>query len=179
MRNSAFVYLFLFIAPVALARAQAVESATSRPLTVTAGAMASGFNPDEGGTNLIGIGIFVDVHFTHWFQIEAEGRWLRWNEYQGENQDNYLIGPRVPIMHFGRETQLYGKVLVGYARMTFPYQYGYGTFTDLAFGGAVDHHLGRKLIVKADFEYQHWPKFLSNTSLSPYGASVGVGYRVF
>jgi hypothetical protein len=159
--------------------AQSVESATSRQFTVNAGGTASYFQPDEGGNGLVGAGTFVDFHFTHWFQVEAEGRWLRWNQYYGEHQDNYLIGPRVPIRQFGDRTTLYGKALIGYGKMTFPFGYGYGTFTDLAFGAAVDHQMSRKLSVKADFEYQYWPVWLNNSSLTPYGATVGVGYRVF
>jgi hypothetical protein len=179
MRRSAVV-LFLFLCPAgAIGHAQAVESAYSRQFTVTAGGMASVFRTGEGGHYLVGAGTFVDMHFSHWVQIEGEGRWLRWNQYHGEHQDNYLIGPRVPIASFGQGTQLFGKAMIGYAKMTFPGGYGYGSFTQLAFGASVDHHLNRKLSVKADFEYQYWPKYLNNTSLSPYGASVGVGYRVF
>jgi hypothetical protein len=179
MRRSGFVLLVLMCAAVTFVRAQAVESATSRELTITAGGLASGFQPGDGHSTLVGAGTYVDFHFSHWVQLEAEGRWLRWNEYQGEHEDTYLIGPRVPILQIGSGTTIFGKALIGYGKMTFPFQYGYGSFTALAFGGSVDHHLGRKLSVKADFEYQYWPKWLNNTSLSPYGASVGFGYRVF
>jgi hypothetical protein len=179
MRRSPLVLLLFLGAAAVLGHAQSVESADVRQLTITAGSMASVFQPGEGGNQLVGVGTYADFHFTHWIQIEAEGRWLRWNQYYGEHQDNYLIGPRVPIIHFGQGTELFGKALIGYGKMTFPFGYGYGTFTDLAFGASVDHHLGRKLSVKADFEYQYWPNWLNNTSLSPYGASLGVGYRVF
>lgn len=179
MRRS-FVVLFLFLCgAAAFGHAQAVESATGRQFTITAGGMASGFRADGAGNNLVGLGTFVDFHLSHWVQLEAEGRWMRWNQNQGETQDNYLIGPRIPIMQFGRGTQVYGKAMIGYAKMTFPAGYGYGSFTDLAFGGSVDHRLGRKLTVKADFEYQYWPVYLNNSSLSPFGVSVGVGYRVY
>jgi hypothetical protein len=179
MRQAPCVLLFLLCAAAAVGHAQVVESADVRQFTITAGGMASVFQPGEGGNSLVGAGTYADIHFTHWFQLEAEGRWLRWNQYFGEHEDNYLIGPRVPVHQFGRGTQLYGKALIGYAKMTFPFSYGYGSFTDLAFGAAVDHRMGRKLSVKADFEYQYWPKWLNNTSLSPYGVSLGVGYRVF
>lgn len=179
MRRLGFV-LFLILSVIAVTgHAQSVESATSRQFTINAGGTASYFQPDDGGNGLVGAGTFVDFHFTHWFQVEAEGRWLRWNQYYGEHEDNYLIGPRVPIRQFGDRTTLYGKALIGYGKMTFPFGYGYGTFTDLAFGAAIDHQMSRKLSVKADFEYQYWPVWLNNSSLTPYGATVGVGYRVF
>ena len=179
MRRAFLLGFALLCTAAATGHAQAVESATSRQLTIDAGGFASYFNPDEGGQNLAGIGTYGDFHFTHWIQLEAEARWLRWNQYYGEHEDNYLLGPRVPIRQFGDRTMLYGKVLIGYGKMTFPFKYGYGTFTDLAFGAAVDHHLGPRMTVKADFEYQYWPVWLNNQSLAPYGVSVGVGYRVF
>lgn len=168
--------------------AQAVPDAFGRQLKISAGAMASEFSPQDAnqknyysdGSELIGAGAYVDVHFRHWIQLEGEGRWLRWNGYGGESQDQYLIGPRVPVKRLGKRGQLYGKALVGYGKMTFPLNFGYGTFTDIAFGGTLEYDLTRKVTLRAaDFEYQDWPKWLNNGSLSPYGVSMGVSYRVF
>jgi hypothetical protein len=157
--------------------------------------MASGFMPGDSnhpvGSDVIevqayqpvfGPGVYVDVHFTHWIQIEAEGRWMHWGGYGGETQDNYLIGPRVPVYRLGRRGQIYGKGLVGLAKMNFadidPYKNG--SFTAFAFGGTLDYKLTRKLTLRAvDFEYQYWPKWIPNESLQPYGVSIGASYRVF
>lgn len=183
MRRSAVVLCFvalLFFCGVRTGSAQVVESATARQLTITAGGIASGFQSDDDHAYLVGAGTFVDVHFTHWIQLEGEARWLRWNSYYGEHEDNYLIGPRVQVWRFGSKTQVYGKALIGYGKMTFPFNYGYGSFTALAFGGTVDYHLTRKLTIRAlDVEYQDWPVWLNNRSLQPYGVSVGAAYRVF
>jgi hypothetical protein len=179
MRRVFLLALFALCEAGVVGHAQAVESATARQFTINAGGMASYFNPDEGGNSLAGIGTYADFHFTHWFQLEGEARWLRWNQYYGEHEDNYLLGPRVPVWQFGERTVVYGKALIGYGKETFPFKYGYGTFTDFAFGGTVERRMGPKISVKADFEYQYWPVWLNNQSLSPYGASVGVGYRVF
>ncbi len=187
MRRSAVVLFFVLICFAASAHAQTVESATARQFSVTAGALGSAFNPNDknnnayvGGNNyLMGFGTYLDVHFTHWFQLEGEARWLRFNEYAGENQDNYLIGPKIPIHRFGR-ADVYGKAMIGFGKMTFPYSYGYGTFTALAYGGGVDYRLSPKLTLRPiDFEFQQWPVWLGNSSLYPYGISVGIGYRVF
>lgn len=149
--------------------------------------MISGFDPHDtnqknyyaDGAKLLGVGTFVDARFSKWVQVEAEGRWLRWNTTgSGETMDNYLIGLRAPIKEF-HTTRIYGKALFGLGKMTFPYNYGYGSFSDFAFGGTVEHDLSRKIIVRGDFEYQYWPVWLNNSSLSPYGASVGIGYRIF
>lgn len=179
MRRSAFVLSFVLILSGARGHAQSVESAETRGLTISAGGMASGFNAGQYDNWLIGAGTFVDVHFSHWVQVEAEGRWLYWNQYYGQHESNYLIGPRVPIKQFGR-SQLYGKVLIGEGKQTFAFGYGYGSFTALAFGGTLDYRLSRRLTLRAvDFEYQYWPNWLNNQSLKPYGFSSGVGYRVF
>jgi Outer membrane protein beta-barrel domain len=192
MKKILAVFLLSAMACAAIpAGAQAVESARGRQLTITAGALASGFNPNYA-TNypLIGPGAYVDVHFSHWFQIEAEGRWMRFNTFYGENQSNYLIGPRVPIKRFGK-FESFGKVLIGEAKMTFPEgdYFTNGSFTDLAFGATLDYKLNRRWSIRAiDFEYQDWPKFIPKDptvansptlSLQPYGLSVGVGYRIF
>lgn len=162
-----------------MSSAQAIESADARGLRINVGGMVSGFQPDEGNNDLLGLGAYTDVRFTHWIQVEGEARWLRFNQYFGEHQDTYLVGPRVPIKEFGR-AQVYGKVLIGMGKMTFPNDYGYGTFTALAYGGTLDYRLSRKLTLRAvDFEFQQWPKWLNNQSLYPYGVSVGMAYRVF
>lgn len=179
MRRSAFLLLIFLAGALAHCAAQAKPSAYDRKLTITVGGIGSAFQPGEGGNTLIGAGTYADFHFSHWFQLEAEARWMRWNEYYGEHQDNYLLGPRVPIKQFGK-FNLYGKALIGYGKMTFPFNYGYGTFTDLAFGGTLDYQVSRKLSIRAaDFEYQYWPVWLNNQSLTPYGFSAGIGYRVF
>ncbi len=180
MRRSAFVFFCAFLCAAPFAHAQAVESATARTFRIDAGGFASGFQPDEGSNDLFGLGTYVDVHFTHWIQVEGEARWLRFNQYYGEHQDTYLIGPKIPIRRIGSRTQLYGKAMIGLGKMTFPNNYGYGSFTALAFGGGLDYRLTRKLTLRpVDFEYQDWPKWLNNNALYPYGVSVGVAYRVF
>jgi opacity protein-like surface antigen len=186
MKRFAVVILLILLSATGRATAQAAESASAREVSVTAGGFFSVFNPGDGsdqfydgGGSLLGMGAYVDARFTRWIQVEAEGRWLRFNGSGGEHMDHYLIGPRVPIHDFGR-FQAYGKVLFGVGKMTFPDQFGYGSFTALAYGGGVDYKLSRKLTVRAaDFEFQQWPKWLPGTALYPWGVSAGIGYRVF
>lgn len=201
-----FAGLLILAASVA-AGAQSAPSAYGRTFSLTAGAMASGFRPDwpDGsatGTTvypLVGVGAYVDAHFTHWFQLEAEGRWLRFNEYYGEHEDNYLIGPRVPIKQFGK-FQTYGKALIGLGKMQFPEGdiFASGSYTAIALGGTLEYHLSPRWNIRAlDFEYQDWPlwpgKFPPASqipegtygygnygkTLQPIGLSVGIGYRFF
>jgi hypothetical protein len=89
------------------------------------------------------------------------------------------------VYHFWKAT-VYGKALGGYSKMNFgtnlslsPYPLGTAKYTDLAFGGGVDLKLTRRLSLRAvDVEYHYWPSW-NNSTLSPYGASVGLGYKIF
>ena len=187
MRRLVVVLFLILISAARLASAQVVESASARQLSVTAGGFGSVFNPADsatpfyqaGSNYLVGLGAYGDVRFSRWIQLEAEGRWLRFNQYNGEHMDNYLIGPKVPVHRFGR-FDAYGKVLIGIGKMTFPFDYGHGTFTALAYGGGADYRLSKRLTIRAvDFEFQQWPDWLPGSALYPWGVSVGAGYKVF
>jgi hypothetical protein len=63
--------------------------------------------------------------------------------------------------------------------MVFGVGNGTGQFTTLAFGGGLDMRLTKRISLRAgDFEYQYWPAW-GNSTLAPYGASMGIGYRIF
>src|ERR1039458_9206846 len=130
MRRSVGLFCILFVAGTVSAHAQSTPAATSRSISITAGGTASMFQPDFAGnwqppsyqypmaetssTALFGVGAYVDVKFTRWIQIEAEGRWQRFNQNAGIYQDNYLAGPRVPIHRFWKAS-FYGKALGGFS----------------------------------------------------------------
>jgi len=168
------------------ARAQVVPAATGRTFSLDAGGLGSMAQPDYAGegiaqtspNRLYGAGAYVDAHFTRWVQIEAEGRWMRFNQYYlggsplGNGENTYLIGPRIPVGTFHRVTP-YGKFLVGLGNG--PFLTG-NTFV-LAYGGGVDYRLTRRFTLRAiDFEYQEWRV---NPTLWPYGGSVGISYKIF
>ncbi|MGD0938341.1 MAG: outer membrane beta-barrel protein [Terracidiphilus sp.] len=201
MKRSAISLSCLLLAAAALvASAQVEPSARARQLSVTVGAIASGFQPDFAGNwacnadpclpgdlfypvaqsvnqPLFGPGAFVDVKFSRWVQLEAEGRWLRFNRYEDVHEDNYLIGPRAPVYHFWKAT-VYAKGLVGFSKMDMGFGY-HGTFTATAFGGGMDIQLTKKISIRAiDGEYQWWPSW-GNSTISPYGASAGISYKIF
>jgi|CZKF01.1.fsa_nt_gi hypothetical protein len=193
-RFSLLLFSILLFTGAVAASAQVVPSATGRKISITAGGMASIFQPDFANNwqpptfvypaasaspqPLFGVGAYVDLKLTRWVQIEAEGRWLRWNQYYGINQDNYLIGPRLPVYHFWKAT-VYGKALGGYSNMNYGSGIGTGKYTDFAFGGGMDVKLTKHIILRAaDVEYHYWP-WWENSTLSPYGASMGIGYKIF
>ena len=181
-----FLAFILLAARASSLHAQVVPSATSGQFSISAGGMASAFQPDyaggfvtgASGNRLYGAGAFVDVKFSRWFQVEAEGRWLRFNQFVDIDETNFLIGPRLPIHHFGRYTP-YVKALAGYGLMNFEFNEATGRFTALAYGGGVDVSLTRRISARGDFEYQQWPNWISNEALYPYSASVGISYRIF
>jgi hypothetical protein len=179
-------FCFAGFLAVVSAHAQVVPSATSRTFSVSAGAFGSMAQPDYGDqgfaqtspNRLFGPGAFVDVHFSRWVQVEAEGRWLRFNQFYlrglppGNGESTYLIGPRIPIVTFHRISP-YGKFLVGLGNG--PFLNG-NTFV-LAYGGGVDYRLTRRFTLRAiDFEYQRWSV---TPTLYPYGGSVGISYKIF
>ncbi|HUX28391.1 MAG TPA: outer membrane beta-barrel protein [Terracidiphilus sp.] len=190
MRRFSVVLLAWMLCALPLAvKAQVVPAASRSRLSLTAGGMGSLFQPDYAGggitgaspNRLYGLGAYVDVEFTRWIQLEAEGRWLRFNQFLDIHQDNYLLGPRVPIHRFGRITP-YAKVLFGFGNMNFEFSEASCHCANIAYGGGADVQLTKRLSLRAiDFEYQQWPDWnvYQNGQLHPYGASVGIGYKVF
>lgn len=186
-RSLVALFSILSAAGAVSARAQVVPSATRGQISITVGGMASMFQPDYAGNGvrevapnrLYGVGTYVDVRFTRWIQLEAEGRWLRFNQFENIYQDNYLIGERLPIHRYKfMNATPYVKALGGFSQMNFENNVAWGRFTDFAFGGGVDFQVTKKISVRGDFESQTWPSWLSS-SLYPYGGSVGVGYKLF
>lgn len=190
MRKTFVVLIFscLICAAAMSAHAQVAPSAYRGQLSLTTGVLGSAFQPDYAGGGvpasgpywLFGWGAYADLTVTRWIQVEGEARWLRENSFVNIREDNYLVGPRVPIHEFKplRATP-YAKALVGMGRMNFEYNSAYGRFTDIAVGGGVDLKVTRRLSVRAvDFEYQFWPNWVNGT-LKPYGVSAGIGYKIF
>lgn len=92
----------------------------------------------------------------------------------------------MPIHRFWK-ADLYGKVLIGFTSMDLGEYPGLcsgvceaaGRFTTAAFGGGADVRLSKRFSFRAfDAEYQYWPQW-GNSSLRPYGVSMGIEYRIF
>jgi hypothetical protein len=174
--------LFLAFSFLALStQAQVAPSAYRSGLVLSAGAEGAVYQPDyadrgyaeTGPQRLYGAGAVVDLRFTRWVQIEAEGRWLRFNEYKNIGENTYMAGPRVPIVDFHNWTP-YAKVLFGWGTGTGGWLTGRaGT---IAYGGGIEYKATRKLTIRPfDFEYQQWRV---SPTLWPYGGSAGVTYTI-
>jgi opacity protein-like surface antigen len=178
------IALLLCLALTALgASAQSVYSAKAGRNSLSVGATVGAFQPDYAGygvaetspNRLYGMSAFVDFKINRWIQVEGEGRWLNYNEYNKVNENSYLVGPRLPIRRFGRATP-YAKALIGMSSGSFLN----GHSTTYALGGGVDYRLTKHITWRAaDFEYQEWKVTNTKGNLFPYGISSGVSYRIF
>jgi Outer membrane protein beta-barrel domain len=179
MRRSTTLALSSLLFAAVAVRAQVRPAATVNGFSLSVGAEGSIFQPDYAGQGvaetgpdrLYGIGAYVDARFTRWVQLEGEGRWLHFNEYEGIDENSYMIGPRVPIYDFHGITP-YAKVLFGWGSGGFLN----GRAGTIAYGGGLDYRLTPKLSVRGDFEYQYWHV---TPTLWPYGGSFGVSYTIF
>lgn len=180
MKRSFVVLLgIVLVSGVSIARAQVAPSARSSHASYWAGGEFSVFQPDiqfftiTSSPRILGIGAYADADITRWIQIEAQGRWLHWNQDDRQNSQNtYMIGPRVPIHEFNRFTP-YGKFLIGFANGNFLN----GNATAWTYGGGVDYHLRPKIRLRGEFEYQEWRVQTTSGTLHPYGVNIGASYR--
>jgi opacity protein-like surface antigen len=174
--------VFLF---AGLARAQVAPSAIgpSHPLWV--GAEYSNVNasfPYGSDQRLWGFGVFADYHLAAHVGLEAEARFLGFNSFYGETEDNYLAGPQYLIARIGN-LQPYAQFLVGLGKIQYPFDIGNGSYLALAPGAGVNYRIGRRWSLRAEYEYQLWPGSpnIGNEpahEITPSGFHVGIVYRL-
>ncbi len=171
--------------------AQNHPAAEGPSLSLWAGAEISTFNPDYGcGNNsaftcwnhqLLGIAPFVDVNglFLPKLGAEGEARFLHWRgPSSGFTQSSYLAGPRYQVFHFRRKLSVDAKLLVGDAHINLPAgAQGTGTYFAYAPGVAANFRVSRRVMARAEYEYQRWPSF-GNGGLTPNGLSIGASYAI-
>ena len=177
------LFLFPVLLSAAIAAAQVAPSVTGSRSTLSAGALYSNFASDYTDHRLGGVTGFFDFNLTPRYGAEGEVRFLRFNEFSGEHETHYLIGPRVAF-RTNRRLVPYAKFLLGVGRITFPENSGYGGFFAMAPGGGVDYKLTRRIKLRADYEYQIWPGAPNipgtpSHGMTPNGVSAGVSYRIF
>jgi opacity protein-like surface antigen len=139
--------------------------------------------PYGSNQRLWGIGGFADYHVTAHIGAEAEARFLRFNSFYGETEDNYLAGPRYLIGKFDK-FQPYAQCLVGIGKIQYPFQIGTKSYFALAPGVGANYRISRRLSVRGEYEYQLWPgspNFANEPAheIKPNGFHVGVAFRLF
>jgi YD repeat-containing protein len=192
--------LALVLLPAALI-AQSPKSAIGGEAGLWAGAEASYFNPGYSCSgnwvwncshNQAGVAALTDFNLTSRIGAEGEARWLHWDGLGNMTESNYLLGPHYRAFRAGHFS-LWVKVLLGGGWITTP-NYPQvdslkGSYFMYSPGGTVNYRLTRKIVVRADYEYQIWPSFQAPTTytgatavphngpLTPNGFSLGVAYR--
>jgi len=178
-RHAVFMALLLAVVlgMTRAASAQVAPSGDEGGFSIAAGATASGYQVQYGQQKLLGIAGVVDVDTRRRFGLEAEGRWLMFNNPNQMQITTYMAGPR--YHHSLGKFQVYGKGLVGIGQFTFPYNYAQGNYLVIAPGGGVDYRWKRRISFRlADFEYQIWPQFTFG-SMTSAGVSAGILYHIF
>jgi hypothetical protein len=166
----------LFMGP-GQTRAQVVPPGDQGGARLSAGVLGSGYTLQYGQRKMAGISAFVDADTKRRLGIEAEGRWLEYNQTANVHAETYSIGGRY---HFdlGR-FQPYAKGLVGFGDFNFPYNYARGRYLVVTAGGGLDFHWTRRIYVRAvDVEYQDWPQFTFG-NMNSLGVSAGLRVRIF
>ena len=157
--------------------AQALPAASGPGSYIAVGGGVSWFQADYGHRDIGGGVLYAEVN-PHWrFGLEGEARFLHFHTAQDVTEANYLGGVRVALLH-PRKLQPYVKFLAGVGKITLPYGYAHGSFLAYAPGAGLDLALNDRLSIRVlDVEYQRWPSFPFGT-LSPYGVSAGVLFRL-
>ena len=182
MKRIAFIKLLLmgllFFSGIHHLQAQAAPTATGPNPYVAVGVGGSIFQSDYGQLHLIGPTVWVDANIHRYVGLEAEGRLLNYNTRNDLKQSTYLIGPRLSYKR--GHLAPYVKMPVGIGLMKFPYNYATGKYFVMAPGAGLDYWMkdGAVRIRLIDAEYQVWPQFSFGVN-KPYGATVGISFRVF
>lgn len=167
------------------AQAQTAPSATRTGHALWVGGeysnISAGF-PYASGQRLWGAGAFADYHLTGHIGLEAEARFLRFNSFYGETEDNYLAGPRYLPRNLGR-FQPYAQFLVGDGKIQYPFEIGNGNYFAIAPAAGTNYRISRRWSLRGEYEYQLWlesPNIANEPAhrIAPHGFHLGVAFRV-
>lgn len=182
-----FVIAALALLMPAFAAAQTVYDARRSPIAFSAGGSYSYFDAGYSGYHIMGLTAYADLSPVIWDRlgVAGEGRWLTVNTYNGFREYTYLVGPRYRFSwskHRGLHPYL--KALLGEGVIDFPNHTAYGRYLVFAPGGGVDITVVNRWKIRADYEYQFWPRApgipgLPGPAMTPQGVSLGVNYRIF
>ena len=159
-----------------LGNAQALPTATAKG-ALQVGIGWSYVRPDYGQKAIQGVTGYADVDFLRHFGVEAEYHYISLITPTDLGENTALIGPRF-ILPRGRYS-LYAKALVGIGDINIQLVQDNpnavsGKYLAYAGGAGVDYRATQHIIVRGDFEYQHW-NYL--TGLTPVAYTLGVAYR--
>jgi hypothetical protein len=159
------------------ASAQVKPAGDAGGWVLSAGGTDAAYVINYGDREMLGFSGFVEADTKRRLGIEAEGRWLIFNQTANVHTTTYEVGPRYH-MDFGK-LQPYVKGMVGIGEFNFPYNLATGNYLVIAPGGGLDYYINRRFQIRIiDAEYQIWPQFTFG-SLSQVGISSGIRVRIF
>lgn len=179
-----FSLLVLVALSPALLLGQVVPAAKGGDARLLVGGEYSYFKTDFPSTvHMQGIGAFADFNATPRLGLEGEARFIYFDDFHGENETTYMIGPKVYLFPFWR-IKPYGKFLLGRGSIQYPFSIGKGSYFAYAPGVGVDYRARRNWYFKVDYEFQFWPSAPGipgepSNGLTPSGISGGIAYRIF
>jgi len=165
-------------------QAQVVPSATRPNHGLWLGAEYSNYHagfPYESNQRLWGIGAFADYHITSHLGVQADVRFLRFNSFYGETEENYLAGPRYLVGTF-KKLQPYAQCLIGLGRIQYPFRIGAGSYLAVAPGAGANYRIARRWSLTGGYEYQFWPNSPGIAgepahAIAPSGFHAGFAFR--
>lgn len=176
-----------FVLPV---QAQTPTAASNFSPRLSVGAEGSVFNTDALSHPVeYGVGVYADFDFLPFLGIEGEGRTIQFDQLDNVRQDVLLGGVR-GFKRLG-PVRLYAKVLAGLGSADFPDGtlarhplQQHDTLPVGVIGGGLDYALTHRLWIRGDYEYQIWHGYGRSIKggvgyLNPYGASVGISWKIF
>jgi opacity protein-like surface antigen len=143
---------------------------------------AAGF-PNGSSVRLSGIGAFANYNWDSRFGVEARTRFLNFNSWNGETQQDFLVGPRYTFLH-REKLRPFAEFQVGFVKIQYPFSIGNGTSFVMAPGGGFEYRLNRQWAVRGAYEFQFLPNSPNFTNepkfgIKPNGVSVGISYRLW
>jgi opacity protein-like surface antigen len=167
------------------AQAQVAPSATEPHHSLWLGGEYSNIDagfPHDSSQRLWGVGGFAGYHITSHINAEAELRFLRFNSFYGETEDNYLAGPRYVVGRF-RNVRPFVQCLAGIGKIQYPFEIGSGNYPAVAPGAGADYRIAPRWSLVGEYEYQFWPGSPGIASepahpIAPSGFHVGIAFRV-
>jgi opacity protein-like surface antigen len=180
---SAWALLFLF---AAVAAGQTEYSGRGAGASLWVGGDYANFKagfPIDSNTRLQGIGAFATYTRNHWLGFDANVRFFNFGGWNGQTQQDYLLGPRYTFLHSDKYHP-FASFEAGMVKIQYPFGMGTGTSFALAPGGGLDYHLNRKWSVRAAYQFQiltNSPDFTDEPKfgIRPNGFIGGVSYRIF
>jgi opacity protein-like surface antigen len=165
---------------------QVVSSAEGDGQSLWVGAeyanLQAGF-PNGSNLRLSGVGVFGNFNWNHTYGMEAHARFLNFNSWNGETEQDYLAGPRYTFLHRNK-LRPFAAFNVGLVKIQYPFSMGTGTSFAMAPGGGVEYRLSHKWSIRGNYEYQillNSPDFTNEPKfgIKPNGGLVGISYRLW